>query len=148
VNDSEAEIPATATAKERAEQHRRNPECAACHALFDPIGFAFESFDAIGRHRSSDGGKALDTQVELTGTRMDGRYAGAVELAAKLGGAEDVLGCVSRQWLRFALGREDTESDRPTLDAALTAMQGSGGDVRELVFSIVRSDAFRHQRVQ
>ena len=65
VNDSEAEIPATASAKERAEQHRRSPDCASCHNLFDPIGFAFENFDAVGRYRTMDGTKPVDSALDL-----------------------------------------------------------------------------------
>ena len=148
VNDTEVDIPATATAKERAAKHRSSPDCAACHALFDPIGFAFETFDAIGRHRTNEGGKPIDSQLELTNTKIDGRYANAVELAAKLGAAEDVRACVAKQWLRYALGREDTESDHPSLDGALRGFQSSGGDLRELLFQVVRSDTFRHQKVQ
>jgi hypothetical protein len=148
VNDSEAEIPATASAKERAEQHRRSPECASCHKLFDPIGFAFETFDAVGRYRTMDGTKPVESTLALEGTSIDGNFANAVELAGKLGGAPDVQACVAKQWLRFALGREDTEFDKGSLEGALKSFQQNGGDVRELLFTVVRSDSFRHQRVQ
>jgi Protein of unknown function (DUF1588)/Protein of unknown function (DUF1585) len=148
VNDSEAEIPATASAKERAEQHRRSPECASCHKLFDPIGFAFETFDAVGRFRTMDGTKPVESSLDLEGTSIDGKFANAVELAAKLGGAADVQACVAKQWLRYALGREETDADKGSLDGALKGFQQAGGDVRELLFNVVRSDAFRHQRVQ
>jgi hypothetical protein len=148
VNDSEAEIPATASAKERAEQHRRSPECASCHKLFDPIGFAFETFDAVGRFRTMDGTRPVESSLDLEGTSIDGKFANAVELAAKLGGAADVQACVAKQWLRYALGREETDADKGSLDGALKGFQQNGGDVRELLFNVVRSDAFRHQRVQ
>jgi hypothetical protein len=148
VNDSEAEIPATASAKERAEQHRRSPDCASCHNLFDPIGFAFETFDAIGRFRTTDGTRPVESSLDLSGTSVDGKYANAVELAGKLGGAADVQACVAKQWLRFALGREDTDADRASLDRALGGFRDSGGNLKELLFQVVRSDAFRHQQIQ
>jgi hypothetical protein len=148
VNDSEAEIPATASAKERAEQHRRSPDCASCHRLFDPIGFAFETFDAVGRFRTMDGTRPVESLLDLEGTSIDGKVANAVELAGKLGGAADVQACVAKQWLRYALGREETDADKGSLDGALKGFQQTGGDVRELLFNVVRSDAFRHQRVQ
>ncbi len=50
------------------EQHRQDPNCAACHELMDPIGLAFEHFDAIGRWREQDGGQAIDA----SGTLSDG----------------------------------------------------------------------------
>jgi hypothetical protein len=148
VNDSEGEIPATATAKQRAEQHRRDPACGSCHALFDPIGFAFETFDAVGRYRAMDAVGPVESALDLTGTSIDGKFANAIELAGKLGGAADVQACVARQWLRFALGREDTDADKGSLAAAVQGLQGSGGDLKQLLFHVVRSDAFRHQRVQ
>jgi hypothetical protein len=148
VNDTEVNVPATATAKERAAAHRTAPECAGCHAAFDPIGFAFETFDAIGRFRTMDGGKAVESQVDLTDTKIDGSYANAVALGAKLGGAPDVQACVAKQWLRFALGREDGADDRPSLDNAIKGFQDSSGNLPELLLGVVRSDAFRHQRVQ
>jgi hypothetical protein len=148
VNDIDSEIPATASAKERAEAHRRSPECAACHALFDPIGFAFEGYDAIGRYRTADGGKPVESHLDLTRTSIDGSYAGAVELAAKLGGAAEVGACVAKQWLRFALGREDAKADQPSLDDATRRMRDRGGDVRELVFALVASPSFRFQAVE
>ena len=59
VDASETNIPATATAQERSKLHRVKPECASCHELFDPLGFAFEIYDPIGRFRTADAaGKA------------------------------------------------------------------------------------------
>jgi hypothetical protein len=148
ITDSDAMIPVTATAKERAAIHRQSPTCSGCHALFDPIGFAFETFDAIGRFRATEGGKAIDSKLDLTGTSIDGSYANAVQLAEKMGGAADVQACVARQWLRFALGREDSPADKGSLDGAVGRLKDSGGDVRELLFALVSSSAFRFQAIQ
>jgi hypothetical protein len=148
VNDTEVNLPATASAKERAAAHRTAPDCAACHALFDPIGFAFETFDGIGRYRTMEAGKPVESQVQLTNTSIDGSYPDAVALGAKLGGAADVRACVAKQWLRYALGREDVDDDRPSLDGALRSFGDAGGSLPELLLGVIRSDSFRHQRVQ
>jgi hypothetical protein len=148
VNDTEGDVPATATAQERAAAHRDKPDCAACHQLFDPIGFAFETYDAIGRFRTSDGGGPIESQLSLTGTSIDGTYGSALELATRLGEAEDLRACLARQWLRFALGREETDADGPSLSAAVAATSSSGGHIPELIFTLVRSDSFRYQQVQ
>ena len=148
ITDSDAMIPLTATAKERAAIHRQSPDCAVCHSLFDPIGFAFETFDAIGRFRADDGGKAIDSKLDLTGTSIDGSYANAVQLAEKLGDAADVQACVARQWLRFALGREESPADEGSLQGAVGKLKASGGDVRELLFALVSSSSFRFQTIQ
>jgi hypothetical protein len=151
VDTNEANIPATATAKQRSEMHRTKPECASCHALFDPLGFGFETYDAIGRYRSMDSmGAPIDSVVDITDTRgINGRVADGVELVKKLGSADEVRECVARQWLRFGLGRmEDETSDAATLSGVYRSFKDSGGKIPELLIALARSDAFRHQKVK
>ena len=60
--------------REKMEQHRANPVCAACHTLMDPIGFSLENFDAIGRWRADDQGLPIDaSDVLYDGSAVDGR---------------------------------------------------------------------------
>jgi uncharacterized protein DUF1592/uncharacterized protein DUF1588/uncharacterized protein DUF1595/uncharacterized protein DUF1585/uncharacterized protein DUF1587 len=138
-----------ASAKERSEAHRKDPACASCHELFDPLGFAFEIYDATGRHRTSDGAGPIDARVTLTHTaQLDGRTAAnAVELARLLAGADEVRDCVARQWLRFGLGRDDAQEDEPSLATAVKAFKSGGAQLPALLVSIARSDAFRFQKV-
>ena len=59
--------------RERLEEHRRNPVCAQCHRLMDPIGFALEPFDAVGASRTRESGSAIDGSGQLAdGTRVSG----------------------------------------------------------------------------
>src|SRR6185295_8653077 len=51
---------ANASVREKMEQHRKSPVCAACHARLDPLGFAFENFDGVGKWRETDAGKKVD----------------------------------------------------------------------------------------
>jgi len=138
-----------ASAKARSEAHRKDPACASCHELFDPIGFAFEIYDAAGRYRTSDGAGPIDSRVTLTHTaQLDGKVAAsAVELARLLAGADEVRDCVARQWLRFGLGRDDAKEDEPSLAAAVKAFKAGGAQLPSLLVSIARSDAFRFQKV-
>jgi hypothetical protein len=147
---NEATVPATATARERAAAHREKPACASCHELFDPIGFAFENFDAAGRYRRTEAdGKPIETAVEITATRtLNGPVTDGLELARKLGASEEVRECVARQWMRFALGREDSPEDRTSLASTARALGEGGGKVRDLLAALARSDAFRFQTVQ
>jgi hypothetical protein len=150
VDASETNIPPTATAKQRSEMHRKDPSCAGCHGLFDPLGFGFESFDAIGRYRTKDAaGVAVDTGVEIMGTRqLDGKVADGVELMAKLANADEVRECVARQWMRFGLGRlEDDGADAGSIVAALQSMKTSNGKIADLLVTLAQSDSFRHQKV-
>jgi hypothetical protein len=145
----ESKLPATASARERAAEHRVRPECATCHELFDPIGFAFENFDAVGRWRAAESdGKPIDTKVDLTNAgALDGPVNGAVELARRMATANEVRDCVTRQWMRFALGREDAADDDNARKALATSFRDGGGKVRDLLAALARSDAFRYQLV-
>ena len=151
VDTSEMMISPTATAKERSEMHRRKPDCAVCHAAFDPIGFAFEAYDPIGRYKTTDAaGKPIDTAGVLTGTQgLDGNVANAVELMKKLSTGDEVRDCVTKMWMRFGLGRaEDPSEDAASLTAAFKAIKDSGGKIPDMLIAIARSDAFRHQKVK
>jgi hypothetical protein len=138
-----------ASAKARSEAHRKDPACATCHELFDPIGFAFEIYDATGRYRTTDGAGPIDSKVTLSHTaQLDGKVAAnAVELVRLLAGADEVRDCVARQWLRFGLGRDDAKEDEPSLAAAVKAFKEGGAKLPALLVSIARSDAFRFQKV-
>jgi hypothetical protein len=149
VDASEMEIPASADARERATAHRDKPECAACHALFDPLGFAFEPYDAIGRYRTTENGKAINSKTEISSTvALDGPVDDAVDMIQKLAGAAEVQRCVATQWLRFALGRDDTPDDAPSLDEAVKGLQAGSGKLADLLSALAQSDSFRYQKVK
>ena len=93
-------------------------------------------------------GKPIDVKVELTQRRrLDGPVSGAVELARRLAAADEVRDCVTKQWMRFALGREDAGDDDQPRDALATGFRDRGGKVRDLLAGLARSDAFRYQLV-
>jgi hypothetical protein len=144
----EVNVSPTASARERAAQHRADPACASCHELFDPIGFAFETYDAIGRYRAKDAGGAIDTRIELSATqKLDGPIANATELAQKLASADEVRDCVAHQWLRYALGRNDAADDDASVKAVSKTFREAGGKLPDLLVAIARSDALRFQKV-
>jgi hypothetical protein len=151
VDASENNIPASATAQERSKLHRVKPECASCHELFDPLGFAFEIYDPIGRFRTTDAaGKAIDSTAVITATsKLDGTVPDALELTRRLAPAEEVRACVAKQWLRFALGRElDDTEDASTLGSVLKSTNDSSGKIAEMLGAVARSNAFRHLKVK
>src|SRR5262249_51828679 len=76
------------TLRQRMEQHRANPACANCHARLDPLGFAFENYDAVGAFRKKEGGFDIDA----SGTLPDGKsFKGAGELKAILKEKKDLF---------------------------------------------------------
>ena len=89
--------------RERMEEHRKNPACASCHAVMDPIGFSLDEFDAIGRTRATDGG----VPVDATGALPDGRtIAGVNGLRALIvGQREQFVRTATEKLLTYAVGR-------------------------------------------
>src|SRR5207249_3359779 len=78
------------TTREKYEAHAKDPACASCHSMMDPIGFGFERFDAIGRYRTDEHGHEVDDGGNLGGTDVDGEFHGPAELARHLAGSDQV----------------------------------------------------------
>jgi hypothetical protein len=137
-----------ATTRERFAAHEADALCASCHTYIDPIGLAFENYDAIGAWRTTEGGAAIDASGEVIAGKgpLAGKFVGAVELGKKLAASPDVAACLANQWFRFALGRMESNEDACSLQAMYDGFNASGGNVRELIVRIVRGDAFRNVR--
>jgi Protein of unknown function (DUF1588)/Protein of unknown function (DUF1592)/Protein of unknown function (DUF1585) len=107
----EGEGVAPRTMRERMEQHRRNPACASCHKIMDPIGLALENFDAVGAWRDVDASSPIDA----TGQLADGSHVdGPVSLREALLKRRDVIvGNLTEKLLAYALGRSVDYSDMP-----------------------------------
>src|SRR6202007_2143304 len=88
----------------RMEQHRKNPVCATCHGQMDPLGFALENYDAIGRWRTID---ESDRAIDASGVLPDGhRFNGPEELRAiLLERRQEFVATVTEKLLTYALGR-------------------------------------------
>jgi hypothetical protein len=133
----------TLTTRQRISAHTASDTCQGCHALMNPIGYAFEGFDAMGQPRTTDNGQPVDTTGELTQTDVDGPFNGPVELAAKLAQSAAVRECFARQWFQFSSGMPvATESARAALAKEADAFVKGTQSVRELSISLVRSDIF------
>jgi hypothetical protein len=129
------------TTRQRFEEHSKNP-CASCHALFDPIGFAFENYDGIGRYRTTDNGQPVDSSGILHLGSGPVSFEDAVELMPALAASDEVRSCLATQWMRYLIRREESRGDMPSLQAAQKAFRDSSFDMRELLVAIVSSDAF------
>lgn len=132
------------TTRQRFEQHAESA-CASCHRMMDPLGFAFESFDLAGRFRDTEKGQPIDASGVLKGTDVDGPFANAIELSSRLARSGQMRACVSRQWLRFALGRdEDDDLDDRSLAQLRCAVKSEQAAFRDVVTAFTRTDAFRY----
>jgi hypothetical protein len=123
------------------EQHRTNPNCASCHARMDPLGFALEHFDAIGRWRDKDGNVAVDS----SGTLPDGRaFQGYNDLRTILKADPAAFTeCLTEKMLTYALGRGLERGDRETVKAIARRVARDNYRFSRLVLEIARSDPFQ-----
>ena len=132
--------------RERMEQHRASPVCASCHASMDPLGFALENFDAIGRWRDDDDGAPIDSTITWRGTDIDGPRTFRQALLRE--GDEEVVRTVTEKLLTYALGRGLDYFDAPTVRQLVR--DGSRNDHRwsSLILGIVRSIPFQQRIVR
>jgi len=129
------------TVRERLAAHRKNPVCNSCHQLLDPVGFALESYDAIGRWRTHQDGKPLDVSGSLPdGTEFDG-VAGLER--AVLARPEIFVGVVAEKLLTYALGRGVEPTDAPAVRAALREAEADDYRFSSLIVGLTRSAPFR-----
>ncbi len=134
-----------ASVRERLEQHRENPVCANCHAPMDPLGFALEHFDAIGKWRETgEGGGPVDASgVFPDGTRFEG-LAGLK--AMLLERHEQFVWTVTEKLATYALGRGLEYYDMPALRGIIREAAADGYTWSSLVLGIVESTPFRMRR--
>ena len=130
--------------RQRLAQHRANPACASCHKLMDPIGFALENYDAIGRFRTVEAGGQIDTAGELWDSTP---FSGAAELQeALLLRPELFLTTVAEKLLVFATGRGVEYYDGAAIRAILREAQEDDYRLSSLILGIVKSKPFQMRR--
>jgi hypothetical protein len=131
------------TNRERYAAHATSASCAACHTAIDGFGFPFESFDAIGRFRTSDGGSAVDTAGVVKGAgNVDGDVANVGELMTKLSQSSNVHACVTTQMFRYAFGKVEEDRDRCAIQTLDGGFAAGKNDVKELLVAVVKSSVF------
>jgi hypothetical protein len=128
------------TMREQMEAHRRNPACAGCHKMMDPIGFALEPFDAIGHWRAEDRGSPIDARSTLyDGTPVDGP---AGVRAFLLKHQDQYLRNVTENLMTYALGRGMDYADMPAVRKVMESAAPDGYRLKALVAAVVLSDNF------
>ena len=133
---------------ERFAQHTADAACAVCHQLMDPIGFGFESYDGLGRFRTTDGGRAVDDSGWIANSRdLDGPFRGVRALGEKLAASDQVRDCVAVQTFRYALGRFEGAGDQCSLARLQAAFTASKGDMREMLVALTQTESFLYRRV-
>ena len=133
-----------APVRERLAEHRKSPTCAACHRLIDPVGFALENYDAVGRWRTADAGDPIDP----SGTLFDGTaFRGVPGLEKVILDRSDLFATtLSEKLLTFATGRGVEYYDGPAVRKIVRDARAEDYRFSSIVLGIVNSTPFRMRR--
>lgn len=132
----------TGSLREQMKQHRENAACASCHARMDPIGFALENYDAIGKWRTKDEGFAIDASGEMPGGRQFAGADGLKKLLMEDRKDEFVHNLISKA-TTYALGRGVEYYDECAIQAVKIEMENSGYRFSSMIKAIVHSEPFQ-----
>lgn len=131
------------TNRQRVEQSTSVAPCNSCHETFiNPLGFAFENYDAVGQWRDTDNGQPVDATDTYT---IDGAmvsYNSGVELSQLLSQSTSVHRCYARNWLEYVMGRPPTLEENGTLDT-LAQVSATQASLKELLANITALETFR-----
>jgi hypothetical protein len=124
--------------RERMEVHRRNPVCANCHKIMDPIGLALENFDGAGQYRTTENGAPIDASGELDGIA----FKDAAGLGQAMHDNPATVACLVGDVYRYATGRAVQTSEADYMAWLKTGFAADGYRVPDLLRRVALSDAF------
>lgn len=132
------------TMRQQMEKHRANPVCAGCHARMDPLGFALENYNAIGKWRTEDASLPIDASGVLPNGR---KFNGSAELKEILAGNRDAFAeCLTEKMMIYALGRGLELYDRPATKKIVADLAANNYKFSNLILGIVDSVPFQMGR--
>lgn len=145
------EVDPNATTRDRFGQHSQAPNCRSCHRFIDPVGFGFEQFDAVGRFRTVENGLTIDASgsmddVNGLGTGTFAPFATLPQLGVLIAQSQGAQTCAVKQAWRFMTGTLEGPQDRCAIETYTAALADAGGNLRELLVTMVSSDAFIRRR--
>jgi hypothetical protein len=143
--DEEA-VGTTASLRKQMEKHRTNSVCASCHSRMDPLGFALENYDAIGKWRTTDGGFPIDASGVLPSGRAFTNPAEMRKILSQM--LPDVSRALTEKLLTYSLGRGLERYDKPTVRDITRKLEASGYGFQTLVMEVVRSLPFQSRRAE
>lgn len=132
--------------RQKLEEHRKNPTCAACHREMDALGFGFENFDPIGKFRSADGAAPIDASADLPGGR---KFTGATQLKTILMADKQLFArSFVEKLMTYATGRGVDVQDRCFVDAVVKETAAGNFKFGDIVAKVVASDPFKKRKVE
>jgi hypothetical protein len=135
------------TARQTMEQHRTDPVCASCHSRMDPLGFAMENFDGVGKWRSQDAGSVIDASGTLPDETAFTGPAGLKNLLLT-SHRDEFIATVTSKLLTYALGRVPQYYDQPAVRSIDREACRENYTLSALITAIVKSTPFQMRRTQ
>jgi hypothetical protein len=135
----------TKTTRQRYALRTEVGVCAGCHSTINPVGYALENFDAIGKLRDTDNGLPVDATGSIPGMGVTGLDGGA-SLSSAVADLDELRVCFAREWLRFSLGRQESQADVTSLRPIVDLARG-GAPMQDLMVALVKTFAFSHRAV-
>ena len=130
--------------RQQMEKHRSNPICASCHSKMDPLGFALENYDAIGKWREQDGKFAVDSSGTLPdGKTFNGPAAMRDVLAERM---PDFARNLVEKMMMYSIGRGITPSDRRSIRQIESKWTANGLKFQTLIYEVAHSAPFQSRR--
>jgi len=119
--------------------------CAGyCHGqIINPIGFAFENYDGLGRFRDMDNGQPVDASGDYPFHEGRAAFTGAAELMELMASRTQAHQCWAKKMASYALQRDLVEADRPLVQSLGSVSQAAGMSLKQVMLTLVESDAFR-----
>lgn len=136
------EVSPNTTSRERLETKTSVAPCSGCHALINPLGYAFEHFDQHGRYRETEGELPIDSSGQLSLGGEQKPFSGATELGALLSTSTRARECFVDHWFRYAYGRNFTEADQCARETLAAQFELTEGNVRELLVALTQTPTF------
>jgi hypothetical protein len=133
------------TTRERFAEHGSQACAVGCHAIMDPLGFAFENYDGVGKFRQTEAGKPVDASGSVTLDKQTRSFNNARELTKLLAESPEAQRCFATQMSRFVWNRGDTDQDRASIDSTLATSAKGGHALKEMLVGITTARSFRYR---
>lgn len=115
-----------------------------CHTTYiNPLGFAFEDFDGVGRYRTTDNGQPVDTTGSYPFAEGEAAFGNSAELMQVIANGKQAHQCWSKKMASYALERDLVDAERPLVEELGAVSQASGGSLKQVMLALVKTKAFR-----
>ncbi|MCM8530566.1 MAG: DUF1588 domain-containing protein, partial [Lentisphaeraceae bacterium] len=141
--EEESEENKNLTFRQQLEKHRSNKACASCHAMMDPLGFAMENFDGVGKWRTTDHGKPLDIKTNWRGDKIDTFDDLYQLLTTKY--KDEFVSCFTEKLMTYALGRGLEIEDRISIMKIVKQTTKKESSFQDIFIALVKSTPFQYR---